>query len=139
MNNPKVVHCKVALEGSFVYVGRPTKWGNPFSHKEGTNAQYKVDTREEAVAKYQEWICYGEGQHLLDDLEELKGQDLGCWCAPNRCHADVLLWLANMNICRCICHRETHVGIRHMFPCCDKCYRPYLREDGSINWEIYFE
>lgn len=139
MSSPKVVHCKVALKGSFIYVGRPTKWGNPFSHKEGTTAQFKVDTREEAVAKYQEWICYGEGQHLLDDLGELRRRDLGCWCAPKRCHADVLLWLANMDICRCSCHVESPGQVIHVEPCCSKCYRRYLDKNGSIDWEIYFK
>jgi hypothetical protein len=31
---------------------------------------------------------------LLQALHELKGKDLICWCAPERCHADVLLELA---------------------------------------------
>jgi hypothetical protein len=50
----KVVHCK--REPFDVYVGRPSRWGNPFSHKNGTTAQFKVDTVEETVAKYEEWI-----------------------------------------------------------------------------------
>lgn len=87
-----VVHFK---RGSFdVYVGRPTKWGNPYSHKEGTKAQFKVDTREEAIAAYRMWITQGDGMHLLADLHELKGKILGCWCAPKPCHADVLAELA---------------------------------------------
>jgi hypothetical protein len=28
-------------------------------------------------------------------LPELRGKDLVCWCAPDACHADVLLELAN--------------------------------------------
>ncbi len=31
MKNPKVVHCKI--EDYDVYIGRPSKFGNPFSHK----------------------------------------------------------------------------------------------------------
>jgi len=89
----KVVHIK--KEPYDVYIGRPTKWGNPFTHKDGTLAKYKTKTRDEAVEKFEEWITKGEGQYLLKDLHELKGKILACWCAPQRCHGDVLLKLAN--------------------------------------------
>ena len=39
-----------------VYIGRPSKWGNPFSHKVGTLAKYKVSSREDAVQKHKEWL-----------------------------------------------------------------------------------
>ena len=87
----KVVHCK--KEFYDVYIGRPSKWGNPFSHKEGTKAEFKVASRFEAVKSYLFWITMGEGQHLLEDLHELEGKVLGCWCSPKMCHGDVLLWL----------------------------------------------
>lgn len=89
----KVVHCKV--EKYDVYIGRPSKWGNPFSHKDGTLAQYKVSSREEAVTAYEQWITQGDGKHLLNDLPELQHKTLGCWCKPAACHGDVLLRLAN--------------------------------------------
>lgn len=81
-----VVHCK--KEKYDVYIGRPSKWGNPYSHKEGTLAKYKVNTREEAIQKYREYIL--NNQDLLKDLHELKGKILGCWCKPLSCHGDVL-------------------------------------------------
>lgn len=84
----KVVHCK--KEKYDVYIGRGSKWGNPYTHKEGTTAKYIVDNREMAVQKYKEWITKGEGQHLLDDLHELKNKKLGCFCKPKSCHGDVL-------------------------------------------------
>jgi hypothetical protein len=28
-------------------------------------------------------------------FDELRGKSLVCWCAPERCHADVLLELCN--------------------------------------------
>jgi hypothetical protein len=87
----KVVHCK--KEPFDVYIGRPSKWGNPFSHKSGTKAQFKVATRDEAVAQYREWIT--QQPHLLNALYELRGKTLGCWCAPQSCHGDVLMELAN--------------------------------------------
>ena len=89
----KVVHCKKELFD--VYIGRPTKWGNPFTHlKDGkTLAKFVVVSRDKAVEAYYEWITNGEGKHLMKDLHELKGKTLGCWCSPKACHGDVLLKL----------------------------------------------
>jgi hypothetical protein len=87
----KVVHFK--KENYDVYIGRGSKWGNPFSHKNGTTALFKVDTRREAVEKYEEWIK--TQPHLMDDLHELKGKILGCWCKPLPCHGDVLKKLSD--------------------------------------------
>jgi hypothetical protein len=67
-----------------VYVGRPTIWGNPFSLADGY-------TREEAVAKYEEWLRgeLNDRPHMLDPLI---GKDLACWCSLSEaCHADVIL------------------------------------------------
>lgn len=77
-----------------VYVGRPTKWGNPFSHMPGTLARHKVATRDEAVDAYKAWLL--SQPHLLKAAkQELQGKDLVCWCAPLRCHAEVLMEVAN--------------------------------------------
>ena len=81
-----------------VYVGRPTKWGNPFSHLEGTLAQHKCASREEAVQAHKDWIDSILEKHpekLQIIRQELGGKDLVCWCAPLKCHADYLLELAN--------------------------------------------
>lgn len=86
----RVVHCK--REPYDVYIGRPSKWGNPFSHQEGTLAQFKVETRKEAVESYEKWVK--EQPDLMAALSELRGKTLGCWCAPQACHGDVLLRLA---------------------------------------------
>jgi len=79
-----------------VYVGRPTKWGNPFTHKQGTRAQFTVSTRKEAVDAFKAWFLFAEeAEDLRNSLYELAGKDLVCWCAPLACHADVLMELAN--------------------------------------------
>jgi hypothetical protein len=85
MTNTKVVHNK--KEAYDIYIGRPSKWGNPFSHKEGTLAKYKVATREEAVSAYEDYLLES---NLVNDLKELKGKTLGCWCKPLSCHGDIL-------------------------------------------------
>ncbi len=74
-----------------VYVGRPSKWGNPF--KIGIDG-----TREEVISKYKQWMMSVEQAYLVSYLTELKGKDLVCWCAPLPCHADVLLEIANGGI-----------------------------------------
>lgn len=76
-----------------VYIGRGSKWGNPFSHMEGTKATYKVDSRQEAVEAYRQWIM--TQTHLLNSLHELKGKVLCCFCKPKSCHGDVLAELAD--------------------------------------------
>jgi hypothetical protein len=79
-----VVHCKRSTHD--VYIGRPSKWGNPFEiGKDGD--------RETVIQKYREWIL--TQPHLLSALPELRGKVLGCWCAPKACHGDVLVSLAN--------------------------------------------
>lgn len=90
----KVVHCK--KEPYDVYIGRPSKWGNPFTHIKDrqTKAEFIVETREEAIAKYREWIV--TQSNLLGDLYELKDQTLGCWCTPQACHGDVLVELVKI-------------------------------------------
>lgn len=80
-----------------VYIGRGSKWGNPFSHKSGTKAIYKVSSRKKAIEEYKRWILYGDGRHLLNDLHELSGKRLGCFCKPKACHGDVLLELLKTN------------------------------------------
>lgn len=89
---PKVVHCK--QESYDYYIGRPSKFGNPFSHKYGTAAQYLVDTREEAIQRFEEWFL-AQPELVKAAKKELKGKTLGCWCKPLDCHGDVLLRIAN--------------------------------------------
>ena|SRR5713101_7036079 len=91
MSSPRVVHCQ--RDKFDVYIGRPSKWGNPFSHKSGTLAQFRVATREEAVARYREW--FPNQPQLVADLGELIDRVLGCWCAPHACHGDVLAEFAD--------------------------------------------
>ncbi len=83
---PKVVHCK--RDKYDVYIGRPSKWGNPF-------VIGKDGTREQVIQKYEQWLRTQPA--LLAALPELKGKVLGCWCSPKPCHGDVLLRLANQS------------------------------------------
>jgi hypothetical protein len=76
-----------------IYIGRPGPWGNPYSHEQGTNAQHVVATREEAIEHYRLWLkarIRASEPGLIEALAALHGQRLGCWCAPQACHGDVL-------------------------------------------------
>jgi hypothetical protein len=69
-----------------VYVGRPSKWGNPF-------VIGRDGTRDDVIEKYRAWMVRQPA--LMAALGELRGKHLVCWCAPERCHAEVLIELAN--------------------------------------------
>ena len=69
-----------------VYIGRPSKWGNPFEiGKDGT--------RKEVIKKYREYLL--NNKELLACLPELKDKVLGCYCKPLACHGDILVELVN--------------------------------------------
>lgn len=80
-----------------VYIGRggcTSRWGNPFSVEFSSLAEFTVDSREEAIVRYREWIM----QRLKDEpalaeemKRKLKGKVLGCYCKPKACHGDILV------------------------------------------------
>ena len=82
-----------------IYIGRGSKWGNPYTHisDKETLAKYVVSSREEAMLKYREYLDSNE--ILMDSLDELDGKTLGCFCMPNDgnfpipyvCHGQILI------------------------------------------------
>ena len=83
----KYVRNKRKGEPFDVYVGRGSAFGNPFHiGKDGTRA--------EVVRKFEEMLTSNEELMKLV-RSELKGKTLGCFCAPELCHAHVLAWYAN--------------------------------------------
>lgn len=68
--------------GLFVRVDRKSKWGNPF--------ELPADgDRATVIANYEtHYLPYKPS--LTDDIKSLHGKALGCWCAPEACHADIL-------------------------------------------------
>jgi len=75
-----------------IYVGRPSKWGNPWVVGETVDGVYVLD-HGHAVALFRSSIPID----LMEMAQvELQGHDLACWCPPReQCHADVLLEVAN--------------------------------------------
>jgi len=71
-----------------VYVGRPTRWGNPF--KVGVDGSL-----EDVLRKYR--VFLEERADLPSFLEPLRGKDLVCWCPLTcPCHVDILLRMFNV-------------------------------------------
>lgn len=66
----------------FVRVDRRTEWGNPFEMPADGD-------RDTVIANYaNHYLPHKPG--LLAKLPDLQGKALGCWCAPEPCHGDVL-------------------------------------------------
>jgi len=83
-----------------VYVGRPSKWGNPFSYRSDDWTYAKsvrtILPKEEVLPRFREWV-YDKAQTTLREeaQRELRGRDLVCSCWPRPCHADTWLEIAN--------------------------------------------
>jgi hypothetical protein len=85
MKNPLVVHCK--KKPYDVYIGRPSKWGNPFQlHQDGSRSQ--------VIEMYRVWLN-SQPELVAEVKKELRGKVLGCWCSPRACHGDILTEVAN--------------------------------------------
>lgn len=100
-----------------VYVGRPTKWGNPYlvpfvslerslalfeNSATGvwSGGEFYTHESDEFVSfvyrMHTAWTRRMDGHPLEAIRTELAGRDLACWCPLDQpCHADVLLELAN--------------------------------------------
>jgi hypothetical protein len=102
------------MPANAVYVGRPTKWGNPFV----VHGDHMLHGRAQTMAPSVALGCFRAAVHqgawfsqplpwpkgkIPDQLttveevqRELRGKDLACWCPLDQpCHADVLLEIAN--------------------------------------------
>lgn len=69
-----------------IYIGRGSRWGNPFPIGGG-------DDREAVIRKYEGYLRSSE--ELLSAVVELAGKSLGCFCAPAPCHGDILAAFAD--------------------------------------------
>ena len=118
--------CSCGCGNAARYVGRPSKWGNPWRYSaadrycwlEGPGGRavrpsvfrlsgkpgvaQKRSLQEEAVKWFRRSLTL---RYPPPSLSELAGHDLRCWCPlvdaagdPVPCHADVLLELANKEI-----------------------------------------
>jgi len=80
----QVVNKNAAGKGGYdIYIGRPSKWGNPFII--GVHGD-----RATVISFYRQWLV--QQPELIAALKngELEGKTLGCFCKPSACHGDVL-------------------------------------------------
>ena len=69
-------------EDNDVYIGRGSKWGNPFVIGKDGNRSLVIER----------YIDYFENnEELIKDIEELKDKNLVCYCKPKACHGDYLI------------------------------------------------
>lgn len=101
-----------------VYVGRPSRWGNPFwlvadlvdldrslalydktAHgiwQPGLLADQPDWMFSHAYDSHTRWLMRIGGHPIEVARSDLAGRNLACWCPPSApCHADVLLEVAN--------------------------------------------
>lgn len=103
------------LEPGQKLVGRNTRWGNPFPVTGKVNLEKPprlvqryaekwavsvssliCPTDEEAIGRYREALLGERLDYTVEDVRRnLRGYDLGCPCAAEACHADVLIEIAN--------------------------------------------
>jgi len=97
INMTTVVHLQikggVKVQDCDIYIGRvcnmggwrllKSKWHNPYSVK-----QYG----DQAIPLFEKYI---RESPLINDIEELRGKILGCWCKPKPCHGDILIKILN--------------------------------------------
>jgi hypothetical protein len=69
-----------------------SKWANPF--------RIAGATREKVIADYRNYITKKISENPeYYDVSELRNKTLGCWCAPESCHGDVLISLVQDSPC----------------------------------------
>jgi hypothetical protein len=119
---------KAGVPAGAVYIGRGSKWGNPF--RIGSDG----DRATVIIAKYECWLR--DQHHLLRVLDKLRGRDLICFCAPLACHGDLLMWLANVSRdIRIAGWRARRVGF--VSPCRTRRILVTRRPDMSISGSFY--
>ena len=93
------------MPANTVYVGRPSRWGNPFKvgteyvrpkmQPGGGQQAGIVADRSHAVSLYRRFTAR-ETRLQIEAYRELRGKNLACFCPLDQpCHADVLLELVN--------------------------------------------
>jgi hypothetical protein len=107
-------------EDRLVYIGRPSRWGNPFVIGRDGN-------RAEVIRKYQLWFQQ-QDMKFYEDLSKLKGKVLVCFCAPLPCHGDVIKEFLDYHDYCPDCGHWTEAGKLHDGRCYSCFTRPSLGE-----------
>jgi len=91
---------KKTFWGAAILIGRPSVFGNPFSHLSYSRAEVVVADRYTAIMRYASWVVTGKDQQLKRPPTSIhaaicrgaldKPLPLMCFCAPFACHGDIL-------------------------------------------------
>lgn len=104
-----VVHLKrhkgEIVQDCDIYIGRAcnmggwklsqSKWYNPYTIGNLRKSNPGIDddaVRKLSITLYEQYI---RGSPLMNDIEDLRGKILGCWCSPLECHGDILVKILN--------------------------------------------
>ena len=124
----RVVHCK--KEPYDVYIGRPSKWGNPF--RIGQDG-----TREQVIEMYREWLLghiatpKGFTRPSLEEAKrELTGKRLGCFCSPLPCHGDILKRFIQTIDPVCLVHGKKQS--EHVCLYCCLCFKSLTLDECNV-------
>lgn len=108
-------HKQQWTRSGLVYIGRAmpnphlnlpqSLFGNPFRILEDTDEQ-----RDVAIELYTEWLLQPGQAEVRRQLDNLRGMTLVCWCAPRRCHGDVLIQLMRERMTDATAELQTQVS-----------------------------
>lgn len=88
-------HHGIAEDDRTIYVGRPSALGNPLTINDRWDRDF-------VVAQYKKWIylkIQEQNEKVINALDHIanlvlddsgKPVNLLCWCAPKKCHAEVI-------------------------------------------------
>jgi hypothetical protein len=117
-----------------VYIGRPSKWGNPFKIGGAHPVTGRPMTRTDVIDLYEQHLL--QSPTLLRALPEVRGKILGCWCPPKACHGHVIARYADWDTTNTCpdCHTTwtdpvPTIGLLHRLRLCADCYQ--LHQHGS--------
>lgn len=70
-----------------IYIGRGSIWGNPIPIDDSIG-----NTREVVIVAYRLilWNKIRNGEITIQQLKDLQGKRLGCFCKPKYCHGDII-------------------------------------------------
>ena len=118
-----VVNKRIFKGKNLSYIGRGSPLGNPFTHKEGTKAEFIVDSIETAVEAYRSYLndaINNKDKKICDELNRLyklyytQGEvlNLGCYCkykGDELCHGDIVKEVLEKAINKSTSGRIIHV------------------------------
>ncbi len=89
-NNVYVARGGVVFIDGKRFPPQSSKFANPFkTGRDGTSEEVRIKFKAHITKKLE------TDKSLVDELLAMKGKNLGCWCHPNYCHANILVEMIN--------------------------------------------